>query len=614
MKRTVWLILPILLVFVLLGFSPDSSAAGLGEILPLGAVAGADNRAGTCYSYYTDGGSERPYMPLAYEAGSRWDRFDFAWPSIEPQEGVWSFGAHESVVEDLHAGGITNIVGILQMTPQWAASECVPEAAARCSMQEVSTSYPPGAGAFSASVAPQDTWDDEWTKVPPRGLYEPWDNWDGQGGSAINYWGRFVYEVISYYSERGVRHWEMWNEAEWGLFWCGSERDYARLLQVGYLAAKEACPDCTVLFAGLHYWVDPMFYRNVLDILKNEPNAADYNYFFDVMSVHLYSRSSNAYEVVNDIRSQMRARVSDHPIWLTETGVPVWDDTSVDPTGEPYDLAATQDEAAAYVIQSYANAWASGVEKYFFFRTHDADMTEYFGLIRNDSSVRPAYAAYDVATTYLVSPTMVTNWSYSNGARRVTLWGTPRGKVSVLWNATPDTLTFEYPATLPSARLVDRRGDDDEQTATDGVYRLSLPGATANLVSEPLIGGEPYLVIEEDTVGPSKTVVDPLPATTDSSTVKIRCNASDDAAGVWGYELEVQRDGGPWERWGGIHAAPIAFTGAEGSTTYCFRVRAWDRAGNPGRWADREPCTTIGLAGKERLYLPFVSGDKDGNG
>jgi hypothetical protein len=293
----------------------------------------------------------------------------------------------------------------------------------------------------------------------------------------------------------------MWNEPDWNYFWLGTSTDYARLLKVGYRATKAACPDCTVLFGGLHYWINRDFSRWVLNTVNDDPDAPQNNYFFDVMSVHLYSRSSNAYDTVNDLRDSMTDFVPDHPIWLTETGVPVWDDASVDPHPDEYDYAATRDEAAAYVIQSYANAWASGVERYFFFRTHDADMVEYFGLVRNDLSIRPSYVAYQVATTYLISPAMTTSRTHDQGVRQVTLWGTPRGKVSVLWNATPQPVEFDYAATRPTATLVNRRGVTQTIEASDDVYRLQLPGATANLVSNPsdyFIGGQPYLIIEDD--------------------------------------------------------------------------------------------------------------------
>jgi hypothetical protein len=618
MKRAILSIQPVLALLILLGIASSSGAAGLGDRTRFAPGTDAGGRAGMCYSYYPDGGSDRPFMPLAYQAGSRWDRFDFVWPNLEHEDGSWKDEgreAYDTLVDDLNGAGF-NIVGILLWTPDWAATSGVSALSADEMRERPPGWYAPVPGAVETltplSVASASS-------SPPKGLYQPWDDWTTDDGDPINYWGRFVYKVVDRYGDR-VKHWEMWNEPEWTYFWTGSSSDYAQLLKVGYRAAKAACSDCQVLFGGLHYWAEKDYYKWVLNALADDPQASVNNYFFDVMSVHLYSRSSNAYEIVRDIRAEMRQRAGDHPIWLTETGVPVWDDASVDPSPGKYDYAATQEEASAYVIQSYANAWASGVGRYFFFRTHDADMSEYFGLIRNDRSLRPSYAAYRVAVTLLESPTMVTRTSYGEGAERVTLWGTPSGKVSVLWNRTPRTFEFDYPAVLRNAKLVDRRGGEQDIEAVDGVYRVTLPGATADLISDPddyFIGGEPYLVVEEDTVPPSKAVVDPLPATTDSSTVVIRCGASDNAAGVWGYELQVQKDGGAWAKWGGIHSAPIEFTGGESGATYCFRVRAWDRAGNPGPWADREPCTTLGDVAATRevqVRVPAVFGDENGDG
>ncbi len=42
-------------------------------------------------------------------------------------------------------------------------------------------------------------------------------------------------------------------------------------------------------------------------------------------------------------------------------------------------------EAGSYVIQAFAESRAVGIERFIFFRTHDADMSQYFGLIRSDS-------------------------------------------------------------------------------------------------------------------------------------------------------------------------------------------------------------------------------------
>jgi hypothetical protein len=380
----------------------------------------------------------------------------------------------------------------------------------------------------------------------------------------------------------------MWNEPEWEWFWLGSDSEYAQLLKVGYQATKAACPDCMVLFSGLHYWADPTFFERVLDILNDDPAALANNYFFDVMSVHFYSRSSNAYDMVNHIRTRMTTYVPDHPIWLTETGVPVWNDASVDPTPEKYDYAATMNEAAAYVIQSYANARASGVERYHFFRTHDESMGEYFGLIRNDLTLRPAYTAYQVATTYFITPTFTTRVQTGSHVR-VTLWGTPRGKVTVLWNESPSSSLHTLAATLDTATLVDRRGSTETVSAVGGEFAILLAGATANLRSNPsdyIIGGEPVIVVETEAPNePPISTILPLPEVTYIPSFTVSWQGQDNQAGVWRFDVQV-RDGvdGEWQYvWHSTAATSGQFSGEDGHT-YFFRARAMDRIGNQEDW------------------------------
>ena len=450
---------------------------------------------------------------------------------------------------------------------------------------------------------------------PPRNLDNPWSPQNFNG----NYWARFVYTVVSRYSARGVKYWEIWNEPEWSYFWSGTSTDYTQLLKVGYQATKAACPDCKVLFGGLHYWANRNYYRWVLSQINQDPQAPSNNYFFDIMSVHLYSRSSNTYDEIANIRAGMTTfNVGDHPIWLTETGVPVWNDASVDPNPAKYDYAATQDEAAAYLIQSYANAWASGVERYLFFRTNDEDMNEYFGLMRNDRSPRPAYTAYQVAATYLVSPTFVTRAVSGDGVN-VTLWGTPRGKVSVLWNPGPTPTVYTLAAARPAATLVYPSGVTQTIVAINNAYTFTLPGATANLVSDPtdyFIGGDPRIVIESETVSqPPTSTIQPLPDVTVTPAFTVTWEGWDNESGVQFYDVQVRDGNGAWTLWKPLTTGTSGvFTGAHGHTYY-FRVRATDRVGNQENWPDQaQVSTTLDLSSTLHLSTWAFFADENRNG
>jgi len=245
-------------------------------------------------------------------------------------------------------------------------------------------------------------------------------------------------------------------------------------------------------------------------------------------------------------------------------------------------------------------------------------MSEYFGLIRNDHSLRPAYTAYQVATSYLISPTFVTR-ELTGSHRSVTLWGTPRGKVSVLWNNAPDTGVYTLPATLPTATFVDRLGVTETVTATAGAYTFTLPGATANLVSNEndyIIGGDPLIVVESETPNePPTSTVHPLPGAGGSPTVTVTWEGQDNQSGVWLYDVQV-RDGddGEWTGWQlSTLITSSQFAGQYGHTYY-FRSRATDRVGNRGAWPETpQTHTTFNATATLQISIGTFFTDKNRN-
>jgi hypothetical protein len=255
-------------------------------------------------------------------------------------------------------------------------------------------------------------------------------------------------------------------------------------------------------------------------------------------------------------------------------------------------------------------------------------MTEYFGLIRNDKSLRPSYDAYQVAVTYLVTPTFVTRKAEGSSVR-VTLWDTPRGRVDVLWNQTPTTTVYVRPAAAVTATVVDRLGNASVVTPVAGVHTFTLPGATANLVDDPgdpddsddpndyIIGGDPLIVIEAETLNELPTsTLHALPELVYSTTFTLTWEGWDSESGVWAYDVQV-RDGesGAWQDWLQMEPATLAqFTGEDGHTYY-FRCRAVDGVGNREAWpAQPQTHTTVDLT--KTLYFSATTffADDDQNG
>jgi hypothetical protein len=589
---------------------------------------------GVCYGFYEDetapGSSERPYLDLMYDAGARHDRWDFSWWAIQPDhQSQWNWSGHERLVQVENAKGV-NVLGILQWTPQWASTHT--SLAGRL----LSLFFPPLAAEARLHAHTHNPLGPSgpapFNSFPPRNLDQP--VFVGGAINPQNYWGYFVYNVANHFdgtSDPSLRvdAWEIWNEVEGDWFWSGSADDYCQLLQVAYKAIKGddgatgGNPDATVLFAGLHYWADPDMYTQVLDCLATaDPGGTEHNYFFDVMSVHFYSRSDNTYDMINLIKSEMATRgMSDHPIWLTETGAPIYGDASPGrPTLNKGDNFLSIDEGAAYVIQSYANALAAGVERYYVFRAHDADMFEPHGLIRNDKSLRPAYVAYQVAAQYLKGENQATR-VITDGVTRVSLWGTPQGKISVLWNRTPNPVSYTLPAAMPTALLIDRWGMTQMINATNGVYTLPLAVATANLVSDPsdyIVGGDPLVLIETDTVTPTSYLA-PLPAVNQGIPITLTWTTSDTGSGVWYTEIQASTSPtGPWTTVAGLEqtqAVTQAVYRSPYDTTYYFRARARDKVGNWEPWpASFEVSTTVDADTQLHWTVGTLFNDSNRNG
>jgi hypothetical protein len=608
------LIFPLMLLCLSLALllAQRPATADLVAVTPLPPVTDPDGRLGVCYGFYEDetapGSGQRPYLDLMYDAGARHDRWDFSWWAIQPDnQSQWNWSGHEALVQLENDKGI-EVLGILQWTPQWASTYRGPTDWRR----DLSTLESAGARFYAHTHGPLSRGPAPFNSFPPRNLDRP--VFVNGEINPDNYWGYFVYHVAQHFDDapsRWVNAWEIWNEVEGAYFWSGSADDYCQLLQVAYKAIKGedgaagGNPGASVLFAGLHYWANPAMYTQVLDCLAAaDPGGAQHNYFFDVMSVHFYSRSDNTYDMINLIRGEMAARnMDDHPIWLTETGAPIYgDDWPGVPNLPPGDNYLNIEQEAAYTLQSYANALAAGVERYYFFRAHDADMGEPFGLIRNDKSLRPAYVAYQVAAQYLRGENQATRVTTPEGdATRVSLWGTPRGKVSVLWNRTPDPVTYTLEAAMPTATLVDRWGATQALGAVDGHYELALPLATAYLPSAPsdyIVGGDPLILIETDTVSPTSALA-PLPPLNPGTTISLTWSADDADSGVWYTELQASTSPtGPWTTFAtrtetqGL--TQTVYLDGVHDVTYYFRARARDRVGNWELWPESfEVSTTV---------------------
>jgi hypothetical protein len=403
----------------------------------------------------------------ASQLGVGWTRVRFEWSEIQPNDsGQWNDAKLEAMVNSEIAAG-RQVVGLVLNTPPWARKD-----------------------GNKAGV--------------PSGMELPADN-------PSNLWATFLRKLVTKYAGR-VNHWIIWNEPDiWdskygGQTWGGSVDEFLQFQRLAYTVAKSANPDTVIHLAGFTYWWDvnynrTPFFKRFLDALRNDPNAAANNYYFDVVTSHQYFRPDTVYDLTLWHHTLMRAYGFDKPVWLVETNAaPSLDPTWLAPTSQ---FKITLDEQGAFIVQAFAMGIAAGAERVEVYKLADtpgdkAANPEPFGLVRMDGSQRPAFKAYQIATTYLAgfrSATLdrrdeVAQVTVDRGAQTTT----------VLWSRVSAPQRVTLGARAGSALIVDTRtGATWTQGASGGHYTLDLPGAscTQSVEGKCLIGGWPVLVVEQ---------------------------------------------------------------------------------------------------------------------
>jgi hypothetical protein len=198
----------------------------------------------------------------------------------------------------------------------------------------------------------------------------------------------------------------------------------------------------------------------------------------------------------------------------------------------------------------------------------------------------------------------------NNTVEKIVFWGTPYGKVTVVWNLTPIARSYVIAAESgsPAAKKVDRFGTERSLTASSS-YTFDLPGATDNNGNDGndyIIGGTPYLLVESTSAtGPTPTAT-AVSKVLSSQVSPLLAKMPQDFTLYWtgtpgtypiqSYDIEY-RDAANVDWWSLVYNTPqtsTTFTGILGHTYY-FRSRARDTQGNLEAWpSSPDTSTTIG--------------------
>ncbi len=496
---------PLLLLALLLGLLPAPVAAAPTEFAGLQPAARTELAAGWRHAALDPrlGMSEGWRDPAALRLSRAGvDRVLFSWAAIEP-DGPASFQPDRyfppALLRADRQGG-RDIVGLIQFTPAWAARD-------------------PSQGERSV----------------PIGLGDP----NGP-------WAQFVSRLARHYRGQ-VSAWMIWNEMDFrpgdngaggSWTWDGTDAEYWQLLKDAYRAVKAADPDAQVVLGPTAYWVDvvngrSLFVKRLLKLAAQDPEAADNNWFFDAIAMNLYRAPDDIYRVFFELQDTLKRAGIAKPLWVTELNCMPFDDPQ---TPKPDDhQRCTLEEQAAFTIQAFAMALAAGWSRALWYQLTDNHIwreQEVWGLEHDDGSPRPAFQAYQTASTYL---THGDRYTFAPLKRSTRPWGVPwpdnpgsyypnwlvyqvvvdRGseRVSVLWNASGKPLQARIPKQGEAALLVDKLGRQQPLEETAGWYVVDLAPATAVGPTDPpgyyYVGGDPLLIVQEGV--PSGTpVVQPV--------------------------------------------------------------------------------------------------------
>ncbi|MDZ4764414.1 MAG: SH3 domain-containing protein, partial [Chloroflexota bacterium] len=460
----------------------------------------------------------------ALELGATWNRFPVYWDRIETTPARYDWAAYDELIATDSEYGLQDVAVLLGIP------------AARRVGNSIDNIY-------------EAVFRDGTDNPAPNKTINPNNYWALFARAAVERYmpGGVLAQTLEWDTSRGVRVWEIWNEPDFAQFWSAGPFIYARLLKVAYLAIKTVDPTAVVMFGGLLYPTQNNFFAQVLNTFVNDPNAVANAWYMDAVGVHNYGDAWRSGWLTLFTRQTMIEFGFERPIWITETGVPIWDDypgaTWLGAQQRARGSYATQEQQADFLIQSAAYAWSEGATTILYhqlyddcgnqpagtnFPPHDGDLCtpgdicfgDSFGMYRNaedavcfaqhpqPDTARPVTDAFrmlaDAFSGAPISPRGIVSDTRPDGLITIEFLRPAANEwITVAWNTreTPEIITI--PARGSIARLF-RRGEARTLVAAAGAYSIDLAPAAmprqrflpADQRVEIDIGGAPIILVE----------------------------------------------------------------------------------------------------------------------
>jgi hypothetical protein len=233
----------------------------------------------------------------------------------------------------------------------------------------------------------------------------------------------------------------------------------------------------------------------LLETLASMPEAAESDYYFDVLSLHIYFRVETVGELVRRTDQLQKSLGMDKPIWVNETNAapnldPWW------PVERPL-FQVDLDQQAWYLVQAYALGFEAGADSIGVYKLIDILLPEggeSFGILRPDYSRRPAYLAYATTIRLLAGFSGPVELQETEDYVIITFTNDER-LIRVMWARRDRALELAIPAVANHGQLVDAVGHSKPIASRNDHYKIMLGGARCRGQCD--IGGPPLFLVEE---------------------------------------------------------------------------------------------------------------------
>lgn len=406
----------------------------------LSGAAGADNQQDVIPASYFGLHIHRAVLPQPWlphgKKITRWPRVQFgswrlwdayvAWPSLEPEQGKWSFATLDKYVSMAAARNV-DIVLPLGLTPTWAAAR-----------------------------------PDEPSGYRPGNASEPKD---------IELWRNYVQTVASRYKGQ-IHYYELWNEVNVKTFFSGDQEHMLEMAKVAYQTLK-AIDSNNVLVApsvvGNNVkWLDDYF-------------AMGGGQYADVISYHFYVPQKSPEAMLPRVRElqavMKKYHVDTKPLWNTETGWAITNLRNIPPVGSAAKdwLKLDDRQSSAYVARALIVGWYAGISRFYWYAWDNIDM----GLIQPDTkALKPAAIAYGVVAKWLTDSIL----GECGISHNIWLCELTRGngtKAKLIWNGSDQATDWHPPSDWRVVSIESLSGTTNNYQ--DGSINIDLAPVLLNL-------------------------------------------------------------------------------------------------------------------------------------